>query len=499
MRSLRKNPHLYEINLITWLHELCQREQEQITLKNIPEGIWADIKQKGFDLIWLMGVWQRSHDSVKKARNHPDVVKKCRAILKDFKTQDIAGSPYAIPRYVPDSTFGSNHDLFALKDKLEEMGLLLILDFVPNHTACDHDWVKQGTGYYIETRPLKDEECPKGFFLAKKGRERLCIAHGKDPYYAPWTDTAQINCGNPAATRAMAEILSDVSHYCHGFRCDMAMLVVKDVFKKTWGYYIKDDSDAKEFWRVAMDVLGPDKGGCLLLAEAYWGMERDLIDLGFDYTYDKMFYDLLEKEEIQGLKAHLSEPVDFQEKMVRFLENHDEPRAMDVFGNEKIYGAMVILATVPGMRLWHHGQFEGCCYQVPVQLKRKPVEPVNQELKNFSERLLVEVNHSVFHDGIWRLCKTHGWPDNPSHRNLLAWTWDHGEERRLIVVNYSDAPAQGLVMMPVNWLPGSERVRCIDPIKGDKYVLSTGQMEAKGLHVELRERDFHFFNVIKEQ
>jgi len=495
MRQLRNNPHLYEINLMTWLNHLSEREQKKITLENIPATLWSGLKKKGFDLIWLMGVWQRSPDSRQRARNHSGLIKDCRAILENFELEDIAGSPYAIHSYLPDPAFGSAQDLLALKKTLEGEGLSLILDFVPNHTACDHLWIKQNPEYYIQAGLAGSGACDKGFFPAKDTPGRPCIAHGKDPYFAPWTDTAQVNYSNPEAVTAMQDTLSDISRYCHGFRCDMAMLVLKDIFRTTWSRYVKDDVDAEEFWKLAIDGLRSGGNPCLFLAEVYWEREQELMDLGFNHTYDKTFYDLLVREDIQGLQTHLSAPIGYQEKMVRFLENHDEPKAMKVFGPEKIFSAMVIHATLPGMRFWHHGQLEGSRFRVPVQLGRAPVEPVNHDLEVFSEKLLQEVDHPVFHDGTWQLCMTNGWPDNQSHKNLLVWCWSGGEERRLIVVNFTGSPAQGLVEIPAHWLPGSEQFICLDPLKGESYVRSTNQVEEIGLHVELRERDFHFFKI----
>ncbi len=497
MKPLRKNPHLYEINLMPWLNHHCEKEQQKITLENIPAHIWKSLRKKGMDLVWLMGMWHRSPDSRQRARNEPGLIKNCRSILEGFDMADIAGSPYAIDHYLPDPTFGSSQGLLSLKKRFEDVGLSLILDFVPNHTACDHPWISRNPEYYVQAGPTKKGRCPKGFFRGKGASARPCIAHGRDPFFHPWTDTAQVNYGNPETVSAMLDTLSNISQYCHGLRCDMAMLVLKEVFFRTWRRYVKDETDT-EFWTLAVDGLKSSGNRCLLIAEVYWGMEQKLIDLGFDFTYDKTFYDLLVEGDIKGLKAHLSLPVDKQEKMVRFLENHDEPRAIDVFGAERIFSAMVIHATIPGMRFWHHGQFEGNRFRAPVQLGRAPKEPVMYELEAFSEKLLKEVNHPVFHDGTWKMCEIQGWQDNPSHRRLLAWCWRSAGERRLIVVNFSSSPAQGLVRMPVNWLPRGETFTCLDPLKGDKYKRSTAETGASGLHVELGKWNYHFFRVVSE-
>lgn len=494
MKPLRKNPHIYEINLITWLNRLSEGDKKGLILKDVPDRMWSDLREKGFDLIWLMGIWQRSEDAIKRARKHPYLVNTCRSILDDFILDDITGSPYAIASYAPDPTFGTSDNLMALKERLEDMGLYLILDFVPNHTACDHIWMSEYPGYYIQARPLKSGKCPRGFFRLLDGSSP-CIAHGKDPNFHPWTDTAQIDYTNPEAINAIIETLLHVTGYCHGLRCDMAMLVLKNVFKKTWRSRVRKEPH-QEFWRIASKRLGSLNRPCLLLAEVYWDMEKDLIDMGLDYAYDKTFYDLLVKEDIQGLKAHLAAPVEYQQRLIRFLENHDEARALDVFGHEKIHSAMVIHATVPAMRFWHEGQLEGSRIKTPVQLRRRPDEPIDRQLTVFSERLLHEVNHPVFHQGAWQMLETRGWSDNQSHQDLLAWTWYEGEERRLIVVNYSPHSSQGVITIPVKWLPGSENVRFVDPLKGELYLRPAKRLEDEGLYVDLKPWDFHFFVVI---
>ena len=159
---------------------------------------------------------------------------------------------------------------------------------------------------------------------------------------------------------------------------------------------------------------------------------------------------------------------------------------------------MVIHATVPAMRFWHDGQFEGSRIKAPVQLRRRPVEPLDRPLMSFSERLLQEVNQPVFHQGTWRMLETRGWPDNRSYQNFLVWTWTEGEERRLIVVNYSPHTSQGVINIPEKWLPESQQVRCVDPLKGELHLRSTYRLEGEGLYVELKPWGFHFFVIVED-
>ena len=154
--------------------------------------------------------------------------------LPDFVLDDIVGSPYAVYDYSPDHRVGSPDNLQSLRRSLEKEGLFLILDFVPNHTACDHPWTRRNPERFVQDSGAGSEPCPEGFFRVLDAPGGPCIAHGKDPYFPPWTDTAQINYASPEAVSAMLETLTHISKYCHGLRCDMAMLVLRNIFWKTW-------------------------------------------------------------------------------------------------------------------------------------------------------------------------------------------------------------------------------------------------------------------------
>jgi hypothetical protein len=495
MNTFRNHPHIYQINLMTWLNELSNREQQNITLATIPDKEWRILQAKGMDIVWLMGMWKRSPDSRKRAREEQSLVDECRNILPDFVIEDIAGSPYAIFDYYPDLTFGSIDDLRSLREILEDLGLFLVLDFVPNHTACDHPWIEQHSDFYVQNKTAGKRNCGEGFFRPGHDPAKPCIAHGKDPYFPPWTDTAQLNYSNEKCVQAVIETMLNISKYCHGIRCDMAMLLIKDVFNRTWAPYLQNRVCAQEFWPMAIKTVKSRNQRFLFLAEAYWGTEQELQDQGFDYTYDKTLYDLLVGLNIEGLKSHLLIPIERQQKLLRFLENHDESRALHTFGDERLRCAMVIHATLPGMRLWQQGQFQGSRIRTPVQLRRSPQEPVQKDVEAFFDLLLREVDHPVFHKGEWKICNTYGWADNQSHENLLAWFWSLKEERRLIVVNFSFSAAQGYVKLPSSWLSEGEQILFKDPLQRESFYRPLDQLKQSGLHIELKSGDFHFFKI----
>jgi hypothetical protein len=184
----------------------------------------------------------------------------------------------------------------------------------------------------------------------------------------------------------------------------------------------------------------------------------------------------------------------YQAKLLRFIENHDEPRAAAAFPAAKAQAAAVMTATLPGARLFHEGQFEGRKVRPPVFLGRRPAEPARPEQQAFYAQLLQAIDRPVFHEGSWRLASCTGWPDNRSCENMVAWTWTHADDRCLVVVNLSDGPAQAQVAVPwddaraVSW-------RLTDVLSGATYDRDGSAMRDAGLYVDLVPWGCHFLRL----
>ena len=183
----------------------------------------------------------------------------------------------------------------------------------------------------------------------------------------------------------------------------------------------------------------------LFIAEAYWDMEWELQQQGFDYCYDKRLYDRLEHDAGRAYGFICAPTSAYQDKLVRFIENHDEPRAALTFPPDKARAAAVTTATLPGAKLFHEGQFEGRRVKLPVFLSRRPDEVSDTKLQQFYKMLLKTLRSPDFREGEWKLCDRTGWPDNADYMNLVSWCWRKGEARHLIVVNLSDVTSQGQV------------------------------------------------------
>jgi hypothetical protein len=487
MSTWPRNPTVYEINTWAWLSGLSEETGTPVDLSSVPSAEWDAIGKWGFDAVWLMGVWERSPAGLAIVnRSNALLDDFCRA-LPDFRPQDNVGSPYCVRRYVVDQRLGRPGALALARKELAQRGMRLILDFVPNHLAPDHPWVIEHPEYFILGSADDARNNPSSFMKV----EGTVYACGRDPYFPAWPDVLQLNAFQPGLRRAAIETVSSIASQCDGIRCDMAMLLLNQVFERTWGSRAGQRA-ATEYWVDVIPATRKAHQNFLFIAEGYWDLEWELHQQGFDFCYDKRLYDRLEHGNAESIRLHLSADLAYQQKLLRFIESHNEPRTAATFSARKQRAVAVILATLPGARLFHEGQFEGRKIRPPVFLGRRPKEPADQQLKAFYLKLLETIDTPVFRDGHWSLCERTGWPDNPSFQNLLAWNWVKDDERWLIVVNLSEYAVQARVQ--ISW----EDVRggswhLIDPLSAATYDTEGDEMLAPGLYVELGPWNCHSF------
>jgi hypothetical protein len=212
---------------------------------------------------------------------------------------------------------------------------------------------------------------------------------------------------------------------------------------------------------------------------------------GFDYCYDKGLYDRLAHDSAESVRAHLNAGLDCQDRLVRFIENHDELRATATFSGPKLGAAAVVVATTPGAKLIYDGQIEGRKVKLPVFLARRPAEPRDDALVAFYRSLLSATHKDLFHEGEWHLCYRHGWPDNASFHNIVAWTWRLGVERTLVAVNLGEHRSQAIVQLPWNDLRGWTW-RLVEALGGEWCIRDGDELSTVGLFVELDAGCYHF-------
>jgi hypothetical protein len=482
-----KYPVIYEINTWVWLTELKRKYRRELTLAEIPPAEWDALAQLGIDAVWLMGVWDRSPLGRAIAMKNESLQEDFRRALPDVRPEDVVGSPYCVRNYTVDEQLGGTKGLAAARKNLAARKIRLIVDLVPNHVAPDHPWVAAHPEYFIRGDAGDLSRDPASFFETGGN----IFARGRDPFFPAWPDVLQLNAFNEGLCAAAIETLASLAEQSDGVRCDMAMLFLNEIFAKTWG----DRAGARpprEYWATVIPAIKKRFPNFIFIAEAYWDKEWQLQMQGFDYCYDKSLYDRLCHEDAEHVRLHLLAEPAYQDRLVRFIENHDEPRAAAVFPQPKEQVAATLALTLPGAKLIHEGEIEGRKTRLPVFLSRRPDEPVNPALREFHLKLLKAVDRDVFRNGHWQLCDRTGWPDNPSYQNLIAWCWIDDRDRYLIIVNLSGSPSQGLVKVP--WEDLQERkCRLTDSFTGDTYDREGSDMRAPGMFVDLEPWAIHFF------
>ncbi|HEU5411250.1 MAG TPA: alpha-amylase family glycosyl hydrolase [Candidatus Acidoferrales bacterium] len=481
----RPHPHLYEINTWAWLEELSRKFGRQISLGSVPSSEWDEIAGLGFDFVWLMGVWQRSDVSRRYFQTDSASFSAYDRALPGWKLSQIAGSPYSVRQYEPDARMGSWSDLDRAREELRSRNIGLILDFVANHTAPDHPWMSAHPEYYLRGSQQDFRKYPNAFYLVEssvaQNAEPDIFAHGRDPHFPPWRDVLQLDYFEPAARAALMGELREIARHCDGVRCDMAMLVLNDIFARTWSPLLAGRTPpAQEFWSETVAALPRE---FIWLAEVYWNREGEMQKLGFQFTYDKGLYDSLRSGNMADIRARLAAPVAAQSHCARFLENHDEERAAAVFGSTKIESIATLIATLPGMRFYHHGQLDGCKIHLPIPLAFAAPEAIDAQTRSFYGRILKISNEPVFHIGEWKLLDVTRAGDS-TFENLVAYQWRSSDALKIVVANLSGAVSQARVH-PLSGFSSALQYKLFDQLHDVAYDRAGAEIVSAGLYVRL--------------
>lgn len=486
----RINPALYQINTRVWLHELGQTLGRPATLDDVGDAALAGIAASGFDWVWLLGIWQTGDAGREISRGRADWREEYRALLPDVAPVDVCSSPFAVRDYVVHRDFGGPAALERFRKRLASCGLRLMLDFVPNHTALDHDWARAHPEFYIHGGAADLVREPQSYCRIETRDGARVLAHGRDPYFPAWPDTLQLNHRHPRLRAALLDVLETIAAQCDGVRCDMAMLLLPDVIARTWGDRARpvdgtpplDDS----FWPVAIDRVRRRHRAFVFLAEVYWDLEWTLQQQGFDYTYDKRLYDRLRAQDARAVRAHLLADGDYQRRSARFLENHDEARAAATFPPDVHRAAAVLTFLVPGMRFVHEGQLTGRRVRASNHLGRRASEPIDRGLEAFYQALLACARRPELREGEWRLLAPRpAWDGNPTWDRVIPFAWHAAEGRVLVLVNYGPTQGQCLVSVPWTDLEGRRVVLQDVMTPAARYERDGSELCRRGLYVDL--------------
>ena len=488
MKALPAQPSLYQINTRVWLTELSRALGKPTTLDDIPDAELDSLGEKGFDWVWFLSVWKTGPAAQKTSRTNQEWRKDFQATLPDLGEEDIAGSGFAITGYTVHQKLGGDAALARLRKRLQQRGLRLMLDFVPNHMAPDHPWTDEHPDYFVHGSQMDLVRSPQNYCRVQTKNGPLVLAYGRDPYFDGWPDTLQLNYGNADLQQAMIGELERIAGQCDGVRCDMAMLVLPDVFERTWG--IRADL----FWPKATTFVRRKHPNFQFMAEVYWDREWTMQQQGFDYTYDKRLYDRLREGHARPVREHFHAGMDYQDKLVRFLENHDEPRAASTFSPEVHEAAAVVTFLSPGLRFFHQGQFEGWRKRISPHLVRGPDEPINERLKEFYGRLLAVLRRPVVREGKWQLLDcVIAWEGNWTHDCFLAFAWQGpSAEQLLVTVNYAPNQSQCYVQLPFTDL-GNSHWRLQDLLGNAQYDRDGNDLQSRGLYLDVPPWQYYVF------
>ncbi|MFM7815900.1 MAG: alpha-amylase family glycosyl hydrolase [Verrucomicrobiota bacterium] len=483
------HPLLYQVNTRVWLQELSRRSGRPATLDDVPEDELDRWRDSGFDWVWLLGVWRLGRVGPEISRSRPEWHHEFIGTLPDLGEADIGGSCFAIVDYGVADGFGGEEALARFRARLARRRIRLMLDFVPNHVAIDHPWVGLHPDWFIAGTAADLERSPANFIRLPDGR---ILAHGRDPYFPGWPDTLQLDYSQPGLREAMASELVSIAGRCDGVRCDMAMLLLPEVFARTWGRSLP------AFWPGAIRGVREARPDFLFMAEVYWDLEWTLQQQGFDACYDKRLYDRVCHGDAASIRAHLSAGLDYQDRLARFLENHDEPRAAAVVPFERHRAAAALTFLSPGLRFLHQGQDVGRRIRVSPHLIRAPEEAVDEALRSFYADLLATLRLPVVREGSWQLLHSiRAWEGNPTSEDLIGMAWTGRDGSRLVVaVNFSEHAAQGFLGLPWEDLDGGH-FELRDRLGPWSYDRDGGDLLRRGLYLDVPAWRVHVFDVTR--
>jgi len=551
-------------NTYVWLDQLTRQYQRSITrLDQVPDQELDRLAEWGFTGLWLIGLWERSPASqrIKQMCGNPEAVASAYSLL-EYRIADDLGGEAAYQ---------------ALRRRAWQRGLRMASDMVPNHMAIDSRWVIEHPDWFIglDYSPFvsysfngpdlsRDERV--GIFLEDHyyarsdaavvfrrldrwtGSQRF-IYHGNDGTNMPWNDTAQLDYLNPAVREAVIQTILHVARQFPIIRFDAAMTLSKRHYQRLWfpepgtGGAIpsragqgltKEQFDGRmpdEFWREVVDRVAQEAPDTLLLAEAFWLMEGYFVrTLGMHRVYNSAFMNMLRDEDNAKYRSVIKNTLEFDpeilKRFVNFMNNPDERTAVDQFGkDDKYFGVCILLATMPGLPMFGHGQIEGYTEKYGMEYRRAYWEeqPDGYLVDRHRREIfpLLRRRHLFAQVADFRLYDFFT-PDGWVNEDVFAYSNRAGDERSLVIYHNKFASAAGWLRTSAAYsvktgaaeqrslamqslveglglTPAPDRF-CIfrDHVSGLEYIRSTQELSDQGLYVELGAYKYHVFLDFRE-
>ncbi len=537
-------------SIYVWLDQLGKLYRRPVhTLDQVPDQELDILARRGFSALWLIGVWERSRASqlIKRLTGNPEA----------------AASAYSLDDYVIAGDLGGESAYLNLRDRAALRGIRLASDMVPNHMGIDSRWVMQHPDWFIQLPyPPFPAYSFDGPDLSTDGRveikiedhyfnrtdaavvfrrgdrwsgEQRYVYHGNDGTSFPWNDTAQLNYLKPEVREAVIQTILHVARLFPIIRFDAAMTLTKQHYQRLWfpvpgtGGAIpsrseygltKAEFDAAmpvEFWRELVDRVAAEVPGTLLLAEAFWLLEGYFVrTLGMHRVYNSAFMNMLRDEENANYRSVIKNTLEFDpevlKRYVNFMNNPDERTAVDQFGKgDKYFGVCTMLATLPGLPMFGHGQIEGFGERYGMEYRRAyHAETPDEWLVARHEREISPLLHrrALFAEVKEFLLYDFYIDDGKVNEDVFAYSNRLGDQRALVVYNNRYADTRGWIRVSCASAEknpdGSKYLRqrtlgegfgltrdasmfaaCRDAITGLEYLHRAGSMVENGLRIEL--------------
>jgi len=487
---------------LVWLYQLSRAYGREVrTLDAIPDEELDALASRGFNALWLIGLWERSPASA-------EIKRRCG-------NPEAAASAYSLFDYEIAGELGGWPALERLRERCGWRGIRLAADMVPNHTGIDSTWMRERPELFMQS-----DQCPypgykfEGGDLSGDGRigiwledhyydrsdaavvfKRLdrgsgrvsYIYHGNDGTGLPWSDTAQIDFLRKDAREAVMERILHVARNFPIIRFDAAMIMARKHFRRLWypepgqGGDVPSRSDRaisaqafdaampEEFWREVVDLCAREAPDTLLLAEAFWMMEGYFVrTLGMHRVYNSAFMNMLKREENAKYRETIRNTQEFDKdilkRFVNFMNNPDEETAVAQFGRgDKYFGVCTMMATMPGLPMFGHGQLEGFEEKYGMEYRRAyRDESVDRGLLERHEREIFPLlKRRRLFSGVERfllfdLVRADGSVDE----NVFAYANGDGIERALVAYNNAFPRAEGSLRESAPYaekLPGGQK------------------------------------------
>jgi glycosidase len=549
-------------NAYVWLDQLSKRHGRTLgRLDEIPDAELDTLARWGFTGLWLIGVWERSPASqrIKQLCGNPEAVASAYS-LADYRIADDLGGEAAYNQ---------------LKERAWRRGIRMATDMVPNHMGIDSRWVCDHPDWFVslEQSPFpvysfsgpdlsRDERV--GIFLEDHyysrtdasvvfkrvdrwtGAERY-IYHGNDGTSMPWNDTAQLNYLLPEVREAVIQTILHVARLSPIIRFDAAMTLAKKHYQRLWfpepgsGGAIptraglgltREQFDAAipvEFWREVVDRAAAEAPDTLLLAEAFWLMEGYFVrTLGMHRVYNSAFMNMLRDEDNAKYRQVMKNTLEFDpevlKRYVNFMNNPDERTAVDQFGKgDKYFGIATMMATLPGLPMFGHGQVEGLGEKYGMEYRRAywDEQPDAHLIWRHEQELFPLHHRRHLFAGVERFRLYDFFtPDGSVNEDVFAYSNRAGDERALVIYHNKWAETRGWVKTSAAWavkhgderelkqstlaeglgLETGERAYSIfrDLASGLEYLRASREIAEQGLFVELGAYRRHVFTDFRQ-